>query len=403
MSDAGDRASGRGQPEGTDHLRDELLSRLVDGGLSPAERRFADAHLTACAGCDARLDALRSTVALLQGLPSPRPARSFQLAPSHARPASGWGRFTAWLPVGMPALRAAVVAVVVVVGGAAAFAAIRDGDDLSGGSTGNVESEPTVAAAAGDTAPTLVPTAQDAMMVQTPAETPPPTATTDAAASRSGQDVDAAEIATSTPTPTQQVADEAPPVSAAPGTAPTATARMIPTATPARDGIFGLEADESSVASDDAVAVPTSTAADGAVDPPDEVSGDVAGDAAETESAAEAPQDAEVEEAPQDADEAAPESSAALVPATSTATASPSPTRRPPQRASTPLASPVASPIVSPVASPVASPSGQSIPIDGVATGGLSDRRIDAMLPLAILLMAGGIVVAVRAGRGAPR
>lgn len=365
MSDAGDRGSGRGQPEGAEHLGDELLSRLVDGDLSPAERRPAEEHLTTCAACDARLDALRSTVALLQGLRSPRPARSFQLSPSHARPASGWRRFTAWLPVGMPALRAAVVAVVLVVGGAAAFAALQDGDDLSGGSTGNVESEPTVAAAAGDTAPTLVPTAQDAMMEQMPAETPPPTATTDAAASRSGQDVDAAEMETSTPWPTPQVAEEAPLPPSAPATAPTVTPRPLPTATPERDSIFSIDEEESSDAAD------------------------------------EAPQGSEVEEAPQDTDEAAPESSAAFVPATSTAIASPSPTRPPPQRASTPLASPVASPIASPVASPMASPSGQSIPLDDVGTGGLSTRRIDAVLALAILLMAGGIVVAVRAGGGA--
>ena len=393
-----------------DHLGDELLSRLVDGDLSPEERRLADAHLTMCDACDDRLDALRSTVALLRGLPSPKPVRSFQLAPSHARPAADWRRFTAWLPTGMPALRAAVVAVILVVGGAAAFGAIQDDEDLSGVSTGNVDSEPTVALSGGDAAPTLVSTLPDAMMEQTLAETPLSTATTDAAARRSGQDVDAAEIATSTSAPTKQVADEPPPVSGAPDMAPTATERLIRTATPAQEEIFILEGDESSVATDDAIAAPASTAAKRADEPPDEISSDAAGDAAESESAdevpaAEAPQAPEGNEATQDADadEAAPESSAAFAPATSTATVSPSPTRQPTERPSTPAASPVASPIASPIAPPVASPSGRSIPLDHVDTDGMSTRRIDAMLALAILLMAGGIVVAISATRGVPR
>lgn len=43
----------------TEHLHQEALSALLDGELEPAQRPMAEAHLSTCADCQARLVELR--------------------------------------------------------------------------------------------------------------------------------------------------------------------------------------------------------------------------------------------------------------------------------------------------------------------------------------------------------
>lgn len=53
----------------SDHLTDELLSRLVDGDLSLSAREAAIRHLRECARCSARQDALVSVAVTLRSFP----------------------------------------------------------------------------------------------------------------------------------------------------------------------------------------------------------------------------------------------------------------------------------------------------------------------------------------------
>lgn len=67
------------------HLDDEVLSAYCDpaaaGGLDPAARALADAHLARCASCREAARELRGTLALLRALPQVAPRRSFVLTP----------------------------------------------------------------------------------------------------------------------------------------------------------------------------------------------------------------------------------------------------------------------------------------------------------------------------------
>ena len=419
MSDASDRDSGRGQPEGSDHLGDELLSRLVDGDLGPDERRIAETHLQTCADCRENLDALRSTITLLRTLPAPRPSRSFQLAPAHARQASGWARFAGWLTPSMPAMRAAVVAIVLVIGGAAAFNVLRDDDEFTNSPANNMESEPTVAKT-GETM--LAATVENPPLVQAQATSPPPTATPDTSTSRSGQPVEVAENVTDTPEPTMAPTDEFEPISAAPDIAPTATTTRVPMDTSEPDSIFGIEeeptqggdSDEPSDAmtSDAPAREPTATDAaqeptsDDALDESADQDGSDEADVPSSESAGATEADRDLAaEAPVAADES--ESSAAFAEPSPTATASPTPTLQPTNAPPTPPGSPSASPIASPVATPVTSPVVSPTRVatsplsltNGATMDTLTPSRIDAMLAAAFGVLVAALVMAIRATR----
>lgn len=432
MSNAGGHGNGLRQTNRDGHLGDELLGRLVDGDLTPEDRRHAEAHLATCAGCRESRDALRSTVALLHGLPSPRPARSFQLAPAYARRPSGWNRVSGWLTTGMPALRAAVVALVLIAGGIAAFGALRDDERLTRDAAPNVQTESTVAPTGGALGPTLVATVADPPLEQAQATTPAAADAEDVSASRSGQEAGAAEMATSTPVPTETVQEEAPPVSAAPAPASTATVAPAATSTPERETIFGIQdergdgdapaatrtpatdGDAAGDASEDADAVtsdavaPQATATQAsAAERPESESSRVESTVDEGSEDAEGQEDdsGESSDAPADsaADESAPATSAALAEVTPTATATPPPTatHQPATSAATPSGSPPASPVASPAATPVDTAANRQIPIDGATmVDTMTSRRSYAMLALAIALMIGGIVVALRTVRG---
>ena len=414
MSNADGRQSGRGQPSGPDHLGDEVLSRLVDGDLGPDERHLAETHLATCPACAARLDALRSTISLLQGLPASQPARSFQLAPSHARHPFGWRRLSRWLTIEMPAVRAAVVALVLVVGGAAAFGALRDDDEVRNRNTTNVQLEATVGANGGDSDAPLPGATQTPPLGPTPPNTPSPTATSDASVSRSAPDAAAAEPPTTVPQPTPRVAEEAPAVSA-PVAASTATSVPLPTSTPEHDTLFGIDDADASSEEDAASSDRSVNGVDPASD--DASSDTAAGEAATSDAAAHAEStatrdessagdaagaDQEGIESKQSADaqedasaaESAPASSASFAEPTATVSPAHTVTPRPTMSPASPVASPIASPAASPAASPVVAVSGQAIPIDEDAPDAMTPLRIDLMVSLAIVVVIGGIAAA---------
>ena len=393
MTDSVDRDRGRGQPRGEGHLDDELLSRLVDGDLAPHERRAANAHMTTCPACRESLDGLRSTVALLQALRQPRPARSFQLGPAYARRPTGWRRFSGWLTPSMPAMRAAVVALVLLVGGVAAFGALRDDPDFTGTSSNGVRTEPTVAASSGEGETVLAATVENPSLAQTEATTPPPTSTVDASTNRSAPAPEAGMLPTNTP---ETEAEEFAPISAAPDPASTVTVAVL-TVTPVRDSIFAVEGETAQADAD------TANGADDADESDDGMAGETAAETAtvqpvddepiaESDMAVEESADSPADEddapgAPQDGgepagdapdgaadqDTSAAESAPRVEP---TASATPSPTHQPTSTPMTPVASPVASPIASPVASPRSHSTGMPSP-DG-ATSSDGSRRVDS-------------------------
>jgi predicted anti-sigma-YlaC factor YlaD len=63
-------------PPPSAHLAD-LLSALLDGELTDAERTTADAHLAECALCRAELDATATARGLVRALPPVEPPFSF--------------------------------------------------------------------------------------------------------------------------------------------------------------------------------------------------------------------------------------------------------------------------------------------------------------------------------------
>ncbi len=88
------------------HPRQEELSALIDGQLSPRGEGRVQRHLQQCPGCRRELATLRQTVHLLRSLPPLRAPRSFAIplsAPAPALPA--WAR-----PGAYNGLRAATLA-----------------------------------------------------------------------------------------------------------------------------------------------------------------------------------------------------------------------------------------------------------------------------------------------------
>lgn len=64
-----------------DHLDDDMLSSLLDDQITPSERLAAEAHLSTCAECEARIEEFRSVVALVRALPPLDLPRDFTLGP----------------------------------------------------------------------------------------------------------------------------------------------------------------------------------------------------------------------------------------------------------------------------------------------------------------------------------
>jgi hypothetical protein len=79
-------------------MNEGTLLRLLDGELPPAERRAADAHLTACAACAAELEALRERArrvraaldAAVRDVPVPPFPRAAVAGAAAARRAGAW-------------------------------------------------------------------------------------------------------------------------------------------------------------------------------------------------------------------------------------------------------------------------------------------------------------------------
>ena len=65
----------------TDHIDDELLSAFVDDQLTPDEKALVQQHLASCSACQARLEELRSVIALIRELPELELPRDFALGP----------------------------------------------------------------------------------------------------------------------------------------------------------------------------------------------------------------------------------------------------------------------------------------------------------------------------------
>lgn len=97
------------------HLSDAELSGYADGGLDARSARRAEAHLDACdAACAARLEEMRTTIAILQSVVTAKAPRSFAIDPAtvadhpeRPSPRVEWLRS----PVFAPALAASVAAV----------------------------------------------------------------------------------------------------------------------------------------------------------------------------------------------------------------------------------------------------------------------------------------------------
>lgn len=171
----------------TPHLTLDQLTAYLDGDLAPEERVRFDDHLRTCRDCRRELTELRSTVALLNGLPDYRPRRSFQLAPERiAATRPWWERLGFRLLPALPALRAATVAAAILLVSVSAGEIVRD-------RTGNHPAPPEAAFVQ----PTVVATNQTL-----PA--PPPTSTTRSLAPTVTPHQAAAAQAPKAPTPTIQ-------------------------------------------------------------------------------------------------------------------------------------------------------------------------------------------------------
>lgn len=101
------------------HIDTDSLSAYLDGAVSTDESEQIAGHLSTCAHCRRELAELRTTVALLRGLPQFQPRRSFQLGREYRR-----SRFVT-SPTLLPAVRALAIAAVVLFVVVTGFAYIR--------------------------------------------------------------------------------------------------------------------------------------------------------------------------------------------------------------------------------------------------------------------------------------
>jgi predicted anti-sigma-YlaC factor YlaD len=190
MADANGQRAGGGDPR--EHLNDEVLSAYLDtegGGLSPAARAVADAHLASCAECRVALEDLTATVAMLRALPQIAPRRSFILT-EEAAAAVGGPRLPRRVPLWVwPSRWATALAALVF--------AITVGLDRGAAPVAPPDPSPTVAVAVAVGTPNLaampslcddVPTAPDCLRIAglTPTVFPTPTAIPHPAARAAG-------------------------------------------------------------------------------------------------------------------------------------------------------------------------------------------------------------------------
>lgn len=130
MDDRFDNRSESEEGSTPPHLTPDQLTAYHDGDITTAERLNLDEHLRTCPACRRELRDLRSTVALLQGLPEYRPRRSFQLTPDRVTAAhSWWERLGFRLLPALPALRAATVATAILLVAVGVGDVFRDRSD----------------------------------------------------------------------------------------------------------------------------------------------------------------------------------------------------------------------------------------------------------------------------------
>jgi len=103
--------------KGHSHIKQDDLSAYLDGQISEADAARIDQRLAQCADCRQELDALRSTVSLLQQMPELTLPRSFIMpgpppAPIAIRPPAPL-RMPQWVYSGSAAVAALVLAVLI--------------------------------------------------------------------------------------------------------------------------------------------------------------------------------------------------------------------------------------------------------------------------------------------------
>lgn len=103
--------------KGHTHIKQDDLSAYLDGQVSGTDAARIDQRLAQCADCRQELDALRSTVSLVQRMPELTMPRSFVMpgpppAPISARPAAPL-RMPQWVYSGSAAVAALVLAVLI--------------------------------------------------------------------------------------------------------------------------------------------------------------------------------------------------------------------------------------------------------------------------------------------------
>lgn len=101
------------------HPDSELLSQLLDGDLAPEEHQRIQAHVKACAECDALLDDLRRVLARAQALED-RPPRH-DMWPGVAAAIGAAPPVTRRIQFSVPMLLAASIALMVATGGTVAY------------------------------------------------------------------------------------------------------------------------------------------------------------------------------------------------------------------------------------------------------------------------------------------
>jgi anti-sigma factor RsiW len=175
------------------------LSAYLDAALAPAERGAVEAHLASCPDCRARLAELRSTAALIRGLPDLAPSR--RLTPRVARAPS-------WLaPLRTLSTLASGVSVFLFI----ATALLSNVSQLAATSA---PAAPAPAAAGGAAAATASSAEQRSISGATPSGAPAPAFGAPAGAATAGPtaaNLDSAKQATtSTPRPGQEFAAASP-------------------------------------------------------------------------------------------------------------------------------------------------------------------------------------------------
>lgn len=102
--------------ERSPHIQTEDLSAYLDGFVEERHRSAIAGHLTTCVPCRDELSQLRTTVRLLNALPTLSPRKSFRLGPEHATARAPQSRLLTLLPAVRALSVAAAIALLVVSG-----------------------------------------------------------------------------------------------------------------------------------------------------------------------------------------------------------------------------------------------------------------------------------------------